>query len=400
MASVVSQPNGRFCVQFKRPDGKRDTMRLGKVDRRTAQRFAERIDELITGVALRQPLHPNTADWLASLPAKTHDKLSKAGLVSKRESTPVVTVGELTAHYLQHKVGKPSTLKKYENAAENLRKFFGDARNLNDLTEGDADEFKAFLLTKANRQTGGPLAPPTAQKRLQRAKAILKFAVKKRWLTVNPFEDAVLDHAAPLVDRYHFVDAETTYKLLDSCDELEFRTLLAIVRFGGLRHRSETTLLEWSWVDWNADTIRFRSPKTEHLPRRAWRTIPIFAELRPYLEAAWEAAPDGARLILPSLQVSNYATTKRLRRLCRRVGIELWDKPWVNLRSTRETEIEELFGLKAACDWIGNTEAVARKSYLQITAIHHARAIADGAGAKRPLRATNNATHDRVSLSD
>jgi hypothetical protein len=41
MASIVNDPNGRRRIQFVSPDGKRKTIRLGKIDRKTAEAFAD-----------------------------------------------------------------------------------------------------------------------------------------------------------------------------------------------------------------------------------------------------------------------------------------------------------------------------------------------------------------------
>jgi hypothetical protein len=38
-----------------------------------------------------------------------------------------------------------------------------------------------------------------------------------------------------------------------------------------------------------------------------------------------------------------------------------------NLRSTRETELADEFPLQAVCAWIGNSQPVAAKHYLQLT---------------------------------
>jgi hypothetical protein len=51
-----------------------------------------------------------------------------------------------------------------------------------------------------------------------------------------------------------------------------------------------------------------------------------------------------------------------------------WPKLFQNRRSTRETELAEEYPIHVACDWIGNSEAVAAKNYLQTTDDHFDRA--------------------------
>ncbi|WP_146512134.1 hypothetical protein [Thalassoglobus neptunius] len=47
-------------------------------------------------------------------------------------------------------------------------------------------------------------------------------------------------------------------------------------------------------------------------------------------------------------------------------GVKPWPKIFHNLRSSRQTELTEQFGIKAACSWLGNSIRVADTSYLQV----------------------------------
>lgn len=76
-------------------------------------------------------------------------------------------------------------------------------------------------------------------------------------------------------------------------------------------------------------------------------------------------------------------------------GVELWPKLFQNLRSTRETELAESYPLHVVTAWLGNSEPVARKHYLQVTEEHIAKATQnptqsgteiEGKPIKRPLR--------------
>jgi len=53
---------------------------------------------------------------------------------------------------------------------------------------------------------------------------------------------------------------------------------------------------------------------------------------------------------------------------------EEWLKPFQNMRSTRETELMETYPAHVVVAWIGNSEVVARKHYLQVTDEHFQRA--------------------------
>ena len=48
------------------------------------------------------------------------------------------------------------------------------------------------------------------------------------------------------------------------------------------------------------------SPKTEHHAGKQQRDVPIFAELRPFLEAAFEAAADGEEYVVGGPEGETY----------------------------------------------------------------------------------------------
>lgn len=58
-----------------------------------------------------------------------------------------------------------------------------------------------------------------------------------------------------------------------------------------------------------------------------------------------------------------------------------WLRLWVNLSSSRATELADLFPSKVAADWLGHTEAIADKHYRQTTREHFERAIKGEGGA-------------------
>jgi hypothetical protein len=106
--------------------------------------------------------------------------------------------------------------------------------------------------------------------------------------------------------------------------------------------------------------------------------IPLFPELRQYLEEAWEP---GAEFVITLRRDAKTNLRTRFEKIIRRSGLEPWPKLFANLRSTRETELAESFPLHVVCQWIGNSQPVALKHYLQVTDYHFARALGDGAQA-------------------
>ncbi|HBR19874.1 MAG: hypothetical protein A2Y13_04095 [Planctomycetes bacterium GWC2_45_44] len=52
-----------------------------------------------------------------------------------------------------------------------------------------------------------------------------------------------------------------------------------------------------------------------------------------------------------------------------------WPKLFQNLRSSRETELTQKFPLPVVCAWMGNSQLVAAKHYLQVTDKHFTKAV-------------------------
>jgi hypothetical protein len=114
------------------------------------------------------------------------------------------------------------------------------------------------------------------------------------------------------------------------------------------------------------------SPKTE-CHGKPTRKVPLFKELRPYLEAAWDAAPDGAVYVLPERyrNSANKATGWRncnlrtqFERIVERAGLEKWPRLFHAMRSFCESDLVKRHPLHMAARWLGNTPRIAEKHYL------------------------------------
>jgi hypothetical protein len=137
-------------------------------------------------------------------------------------------------------------------------------------------------------------------------------------------------------------------------------------RFSGLRCTSEHLSLKWSDVDWANNRITVHSPKTEHHEGGESRIIPLFPELLPHLRAAFEQAEPGTEYVISSYRSRKKNFRTRFQRIIRRAGLKPWPKLFQNLRAARETKLAEEWPLHVVCAWIGNSEAVAKRHYLQM----------------------------------
>jgi Phage integrase family len=183
-----------------------------------------------------------------------------------------------------------------------------------------------------------------------------------------------------------FTDRDTSARVLGACPSAEWRLTFALSRFGGLRCPSEHMALEWADVNWEKGEFLVRSPKTGN------RRVPLFPELRPYLEEAFELAPEGATHVLRRYRNPAKDLRSGFLRILRRAGVSPWPRLFHNLRATRETELAAEYPLHVVCAWIGNTERIAQAHYLQVTDDYFQRAAGGAAesGAVSPEKALQN----------
>jgi integrase len=391
MASVSNDPDGRKRVTFAGLDTKRRTIRLGQCSKRDAGGVARHIEYLITAAAQRNPVPRETAEWLGEIPEVMYSKLVAAGLVNPREATADARLGPFLDGYLAKRTDlKDTTRTVYAMTVRNLKGFFGANKSLADVTEGDAGDFRRWLLVHEE------LAQATAGRRCGLAEDFFHDAVKRRLIVANPFtgiDRAVRNNP----DRQRFVDRATIDKVIDAAPNSEWRLLICLARFAGLRTPSEPFSLKLVDVDWERERILITSPKTEHHHGKGTRWIPIFPELREPLLQTVEACPEGAVFVFHRLmerypsrtggwQGINLRTT--FEKIIRKAGCEPWPRLWHNLRSTAQTELTERFPAHVVCAWLGNSQAVAQKHYLQVTDDHFAAALTlANEAAQNPTRA-------------
>src|SRR5690349_2078823 len=135
MASIADDPNGRRRILFVAPDGSRKTIRLGKIDRKSAEGIRRHVEALLSARIGGQPVPRESAAWLAGVGASLRDKLAAVGLV---EAPKRSALGEfLRSHILSRPDVKPATLEVWQQPCRNLTEFFGDDKPLRTITTGD-----------------------------------------------------------------------------------------------------------------------------------------------------------------------------------------------------------------------------------------------------------------------
>ncbi|WP_145418621.1 hypothetical protein [Planctomycetes bacterium K23_9] len=110
-----------------------------------------------------------------------------------------------------------------------------------------------------------------------------------------------------------------------------------------------------------------RQPKVEHHEGGGVRVCPIFAELRPYLEEAWDAAPEGAVHVDTRYRSLDQNLRTTFKKIVEGAGHKPWPKRLQNLRASRETELLARFPVEDVTEWCGNSVVVAMDHYAMAT---------------------------------
>jgi len=367
MASIShDKKTGRRIIQFVARDGKRKSIRLGKVTSKQAETAKGFIENLIVCQMTGAEMKGTTAEWLANVPDGFRKRIERVGLIEPRERIECPTVAQWLRSYIEGRRDvKPGTRINLEQVEGNLVGFFGGKR-LDAITAGDADDFRIHLKTKG-------LSEGTIRRRCKRAKQFFAAAIKKKIIAENPFADVQCGHYANTT-RYYFVSQAEAQAVLDACPDAEWRLIFALCRFGGLRCPSEVLRLKWADVDWEHDRFTVHASKTEHHSDGGIRKVPIFPELAPYLTECFEEAQPGNEYVITRYRDANVNLRTQLNRIIKRAGLTVWPKLFQNLRSTRETELVQEFPIHVVCKWIGNSTQIANKHYLQVTEAHFAEA--------------------------
>lgn len=372
MASVSKDSKG-FRIRFVMPDGTNKTIRVSGFNKTKSEEIARHITELVAAKAAGCAIDRRTANWLADIGQNVHDKLSGAGLIEKRVSP---RLGEFIAGYIERADVSSGTKMNFRTVERNLVEYFGADKLMRSVTAADAKAFRQWLQDHEGQ------AENTMRRRCGRARQFFAAAVKSKSIDENPFEGMSVTVSGS-ADKERFVTEEESQKVLKACPDLQWRLIFSLCRYGGLRCPSEVLALTWENVLWDPSRIIVTSPKTKRYKGHEQRVLPMFPELASVLNEAYEAAFDrleDSSAVVSGPVVTRYRdATQNLRttfeKIVIRAGLVPWQKPFQNLRSTRETELMEIYPAHVVVSWIGHSEKVARKHYLQTTDAHFEKAI-------------------------
>lgn len=419
MASLVTPGGKQPLVKFSVDNGRGGRLQK-KVYLPAAWSVSEQeaakahIEELAAALDDKRPESKRTREWLKALPDRIYSRLAAKGLCVDRDSIRI----QQLVHFLEWVMedskigedGKPlakSSLQVYRRTKFNLLRFFRANQRIDRITTSDAKNFRAFLLTQGNRVTGGPLKESTANKHCLKAREWFEKAKNHGWVDANPFRNLRgLRQARPRKpDEIPYVPIDVINELIDDAVDNEWKLLLGLWRFAGLR-QLEPLELKVPFVSWSSERMTVYSVKNQRYEDKKERVIPIWPELRPYLMQQCEDAQDAGSQWLIFKRRYEYdrhkgtesrapgsTITTRMKDQMLRLGIPSWSDLFNALRSSGETDRLNqkdqdgslMFHPQDVAYWWNHSEAVQRKHYYTVAPSAYAKATATEKGDNRQV---------------
>lgn len=386
MASLSTSKEGLRRVDV-RVGGKRRPIRLGRLEKRQAEIVRNYCSKLETAISTGEPIDAGTADWLGRISDELRDKLAAVGLVKPRGAAILKTF--LDGILDSRKDIKPNTRRNYNTTRAHLLSYLGEQADLRSITAGKAAEWRQSLINSGFSQA-------TVSREAKRARQFFRHAIKLELISANPFDDLPTP-AQVNTSREFYVTPKMTQAVLDECPDNQWKLIVSLSRYAGLRCPSEHARLKWQDIDWQKNRMTIHSPKTEHHDGGDCRVIPIFPEVRPFLEEAWDAAEEGETYVIRGDRDASKNWRTQLRRFIKRAGLTPWPRLFQNMRASCETDLTSKFPLHVVCKWIGNSEQIAAKHYLQVNDSHYEQAIQETGAASQ--QAERDAERDRSAGS-
>lgn len=377
-------------IIFRDAAGKQQSLRLGKCSERAALNALAGFERVLEAHRVGSTIHPDGVRWLEAIDNRLHARVVRLGLgVEPRKGAAVVTLANLLDRFDAAAAVKASTRAAYKQTTDSLRAHLGEGTPLASITPAHADTWRKAIAEQVTvkgddgKETTKQLAPATVAKRVHVARAIFKRAVRWGLIASNPFAELRAGSQSN-PDRAYYVDAESIRAILEACPDDEWRAIVALSRFAGLRCPSEIVALRWGDVNWERGRLMVRSPKTAGHEGHAVRVVPIAPELRPILQDLFDRAEIGVEAVVPRLRDGTVNLRTTFEKIVKRAGVKPWPRLFHNMRASCATDWVERFPAHVVAGWLGHSPLIAARHYLQTRDAHFNMAAGVGEAAANP----------------
>ena len=255
MASTFTDRKGDPVVQFVAADGRRRSISLAGEKKRTVETVKHHVEELSAAQKAARAPYDATSEWVARIGVQLHNKLARAGLVPEREAIEDAELKAFLDDYTANRGDvEPNTIRNFKDACRRLVDHFGASMQLSSIRPGDADNWRQAMANAG-------FAEATISKAVKHAKQFFRLAERKGLVERNPFNE--LKAGERNRARLCFVERATIDKVIAEAPDPQWRLIIALSRYGGLRCPSEHLALRWSDVDWVTNRIAVPSPNAQ-----------------------------------------------------------------------------------------------------------------------------------------
>lgn len=363
MSQLVFGKDG-YEIRMSKIKDKRCVLYLGKkIEKSIAEIWkmhTTRIEMAIRGEII---FPPETLQWIKSVRGRHIEKLADYGYLDANQYDDC-TISSLIERCRDRFSKKTDGTKKvHERVYTTMRRYFGANKNIKLITQLDAESYGDWI------EEMYP-SPATQELMWRGSKQMFAVAYKARLIDRNEL-DGLTYGKKNFTDKARdvYVDPEWIDKLLNACPNDEWRLIIVLCRYAGLRFFSEVFDVKWSQVDWEKNQlVDIASKKTKKT--RPIRTMPIWPELVPYLKGC-EADAKGEYLIHDerpnTLRKHQGSWDAQLEQIAKKAGVKLWPKRWQNMRSSAETDrVNAGFEQWKVARWFGHSKKVQESNYLKI----------------------------------
>lgn len=271
------------------------------------------------------------------------------------------SIKRLSQEWLSSADGRSAeTRRKNEQAIGHLLEVFA-RRSINTISVADA---KALAGRMAGKNTGRRLSKGTVSKRLQTIKQFGQWCNDADYVDHNPFGSLRPGQGKPDSTKRRFVSDREIEALLATVEDPEWRLVIVMARYCGLRIPSELVGLRWEHVDWDTEQIRIVQAKSDA------RMCPLFhrfvaRELKA-LRKVLDREKNPTEYVFGRWTITPQTNLRtQLNRMIARAGLEQWPRVFHNQRASRCTELVNDSGLsgKEVSTYMGNSPAVIFEHY-------------------------------------
>jgi len=172
----------KWYVSFKAADGRAFRLPTGMVNRKNAEAFGRRLDELAGAVAAHEPLPPGLSAWLESLPAPIIEKLQKWNMLSTVRVSAAQSLDAHLADFHDYLVQKNSSEIHIHNTMTRIERIVETCR-FRTLTDIRADAVGEML---HRLRVDDGLSIATRNHHLVALRGFTRWAVREGRLPADP----------------------------------------------------------------------------------------------------------------------------------------------------------------------------------------------------------------------